>query len=611
MKRHQILLGAITTTGGTVVTATSHTSLNGVRYALEGDMIDCPACAGKGTIQCAGPRMIVTCDGKYYALEDDLCACQCQPPPRLIASQAFCSQHADTAMLAQHTQTARANENRRRCFNSFFVSSSVYLAPWRKNVPPSDRQVSNSSIKQYNEACTQMNRHCATCFNYEGLRLSTNYTVTLAGAGLPGQEQKQALILESARAAGLWLSTYISGTGTIDVELRFDDTIATMNARSVEVKALGTGKAQDGKTYRLYEDGAIAEIKSGIDGNGSRPDAEINVGTTNLDQYYWFDESLASTDDIPANKTDGFRIMLHELLHTVGFNGWLANSGETYTKDSISTFDRLVKFDGGRSYFVGEHASKAYGGDVPLTNVHLGDAITFAEDKLTGAQTLMSYDGPRNGQRISLDPVVIGVLRDVGLTVRDQQAVMSGDGQPVSTLAIDTRSGDYRIDRALDLTFFSADDDVGVAYLLEDTDRIQFKDINVALDTGKDMVGGQAYRLYQAAFDREPDKSGLGYWIKNMDQGLSLNNAAQFFVESAEFLKVYGSAPSNAVIVDKFYEHVLGRKGDAGGIAHWNALLDQGTLTVAQVLASFSESAENFTALADIIGNGFEYTPYG
>lgn len=441
--------------------------------------------------------------------------------------------------------------------------------------------------------------------------MSTKYTVTLAGAGLPGPADKQALILETARAAGLWLSSYISGTGTIDVELRFDKDIATMNASSVDGSMLGTGKAQDGNTYHVFEDGVAAEIRTGIDVNGSRSDAVINVGTTNLDRYYWFDETLSDADDIPADKTDGFRVMLHELLHTMGFNGWLANGGRADAgQHAISVFDRLVKFDGDRSYFVGEHAVAAYGANVPLTNVHLGDAATFAEDRLTGAQTLMSYDGPRNGQRISLDPVVIGVLRDLGLTVRDQQATLSGDGQPVSVLAVGSQSDDYRIDRALDLTFFSSGDK-GYAYLLEDTDRIQFTDLSVALDTGRDMVGGQAYRLYQAAFDREPDMSGLGYWIKNMDAGLSLNDAAQYFVRSDEFLKVYGSAPSNAVIVDKFYEHVLGRKGDAGGIAHWNTLLDQGTLSIAQVLASFSESAENFATLAEVIGNGFEYTPYG
>lgn len=440
--------------------------------------------------------------------------------------------------------------------------------------------------------------------------MSTNYTVTLAGAGLPGQAEKQALILETARAAGLWLSSYINGTGTIDVELRFDKDIATMSATAIAANTLGTGKAQDGKTYQVYEYGVASEIKSGVDVNGAASDAVVNVGTTNLDLYYSFDKSLRSANDIPIDKTDGFQIMLHELLHTIGFNGWLANGGAATADYAISSFDQLVKFDGGRSYFVGDHAMAAYGGNIPLTNVHLGDALTFAAGKLTGAETVMSYDSPLNGSRLSLDPVVIGVLRDLGLTVRDQQATLSGDGQPVSVLAVGSQSSDYRIDRALDLTFFSSGDK-GYAHLLENTDRIQFTDLSVALDTGRDMVGGQAYRLYQAAFDREPDMGGLGYWIKNMDTGLSLNDAAQYFVKSDEFLKVYGSAPSNAVIVDKFYEHVLGRKGDAGGIAHWNTLLDQGTLSVAQVLASFSESAENFATLAEVIGNGFEYTPYG
>jgi hypothetical protein len=41
----------------------------------------------------------------------------------------------------------------------------------------------------------------------------------------------------------------------------------------------------------------------------------INIGTTNLDRYYWFDPTLATSTDIPKDKTDGFRVLLHELLH--------------------------------------------------------------------------------------------------------------------------------------------------------------------------------------------------------------------------------------------------------------------------------------------------------
>jgi len=139
-------------------------------------------------------------------------------------------------------------------------------------------------------------------------------------------------------------------------------------------------------------------------------------------------------------------------------------------------------------------------------------------------------------------------------------------------------------------------------------ERLVFSDSSVALDI--DGHGGQAYRLYQAAFNRVPDLGGLGYWIAQMDRGASLLDVATGFVSVGEFITVYGAKPSNADIIDRFYANVLNRKGDAGGIAYWNALLDNKILTVPQVLASFSESPENQANLIGIIGNGFAFTAY-
>lgn len=39
-----------------VKTASSFMSYNGLPYALEGDLVDCPACGHEGTIQCVAPR---------------------------------------------------------------------------------------------------------------------------------------------------------------------------------------------------------------------------------------------------------------------------------------------------------------------------------------------------------------------------------------------------------------------------------------------------------------------------------------------------------------------------------------------------------------------------
>ena len=86
-KRYLILLGAKTTAGGTVKTASSIMSCDGVPYALEGDLLDCPGCGKQGTIKCVEPRLDDTDDGRQLALEHDLCLCGCSPPPRLIANQ--------------------------------------------------------------------------------------------------------------------------------------------------------------------------------------------------------------------------------------------------------------------------------------------------------------------------------------------------------------------------------------------------------------------------------------------------------------------------------------------------------------------------------------------
>ncbi len=143
---------------------------------------------------------------------------------------------------------------------------------------------------------------------------------------------------------------------------------------------------------------------------------------------------------------------------------------------------------------------------------------------------------------------------------------------------------------------------------LVNIERLQFSGLtHLAIDI--DGVGGAAYRLYRAAFDRTPDKAGVGYWIAAMDNGLSLDAAAQGFVSSAEFATVYGTAPSNTDFVSRLYQNVLDRPGEAAGIAYWVGVLGRG-VSRAEVLADFSESNENVAAVAALIGNGFEYTPF-
>lgn len=95
MQRYTITLGASTTAGGKVISASSQGSIDGAKIAVEGDLILCPACKSQGKILCIDPRISETWDGKQVALQNDLCLCGCVPSPRLIASQTSRSQVID------------------------------------------------------------------------------------------------------------------------------------------------------------------------------------------------------------------------------------------------------------------------------------------------------------------------------------------------------------------------------------------------------------------------------------------------------------------------------------------------------------------------------------
>ena len=142
---------------------------------------------------------------------------------------------------------------------------------------------------------------------------------------------------------------------------------------------------------------------------------------------------------------------------------------------------------------------------------------------------------------------------------------------------------------------------------LSGMERIKFGDTALAIDI--DGHGGQAYRIYRAAFDRAPDLAGVGFWMDQLDDGASRTAVARGFVDSQEFTNMYGANPTNLTFVTKLYAHVLHRNPDGPGFDYWMNVLGQGA-DRAEVLAAFSESSENILQVVGTIGNGFEYIPW-
>ncbi|MEY3573350.1 MAG: Serralysin precursor, partial [Pseudomonadota bacterium] len=133
---------------------------------------------------------------------------------------------------------------------------------------------------------------------------------------------------------------------------------------------------------------------------------------------------------------------------------------------------------------------------------------------------------------------------------------------------------------------------LGVGYdSLISVERVRTADGMIGLDLSG--ASGQGLRIYKAAFARLPDSQGLGYWIAQLDSGMSLTEVSARFIDSTEFKQLYGQTLNNESFLKAVYANVLDRAPDAAGLTWWlNAMRTDPTKTRAKVLADFSESPE-------------------
>lgn len=132
-------------------------------------------------------------------------------------------------------------------------------------------------------------------------------------------------------------------------------------------------------------------------------------------------------------------------------------------------------------------------------------------------------------------------------------------------------------------------------------ERIRFDDGTQVLDSADPAYS--VYRLYVASLGRFPDTSGLTAWTNALTTGMTMNEMARQFTTAPEFTGKY-AALSNFAFVQALYGNVLGRAGDPGGLSGWATALDTGTLSRADVILGFANSAENITLVAQATPTG-------
>lgn len=224
-------------------------------------------------------------------------------------------------------------------------------------------------------------------------------------------------------AVGDWSRHFQTVPCTLDVEVSLRDGAIRAGGRSF-VSAFFENQYLPGKM--LLDQGASYEIRTGIDPNGeSEPDIEIFFDP----EYFrtlWFDPNPETrTTPMPhqfEEKIDAYSIILHEIGHALGFNGFLDQTNGQMVGQYLSVYDRWMTFDGRNFFFHGPNAMKAYGQAIVLSHTR-NNHHHVAEYPMTTDPVLIN--DVMNGiafeysRRYYISPLDIAILLDCGLTLKN------------------------------------------------------------------------------------------------------------------------------------------------------------------------------------------------
>ncbi len=251
-----------------------------------------------------------------------------------------------------------------------------------------------------------------------------------------------------------------------------------------------------------------------------------------------------------------------------------------------------------------------------LTNQHLNLKINLNAGEFSSIGDIvyeLNDDGViKSVSKVALDNIAIAY----GVEIENAIGGSSSDtiignylanqiagGEGTDTVIYTGNKTDYIIETVNERFIITRSDASEGTDELQSIERLQFNDTTLALDI--EGNAGQAYRLYQAAFNRTPDKTGLGFWINALDKGDTLEKIGIGFIQSQEFTSLYGATPTDDLFLSSLYNNVLHRDLDTDGYNFWINQLQMQTRE--NVLIGFSESQENKLQVIGNIQNGIEF----
>jgi hypothetical protein len=415
------------------------------------------------------------------------------------------------------------------------------------------------------------------------------------------------LLGPTIQAAINYLSTFIVFKGTLDV--------------SVEVEATPTGRfggngglAYSGKVdgFDIWEAETEAESRAGVDPDPAGADLIINIDpTSSYLAGLWWDPDIGASlaGAVPANKTDAFTVVVHELLHGLGMRGWRALETGALPADYMSDWDQMVKIENGKGYWlgagaralVGEQVEIRVGGSQAMYHLGAGPDVAASTQPWLEASIMNGYHFFL-GERYQIGRLELAMLQDLGYTLQGNISVVdvvnAWDTRAMARYMIGYGSNEQLTGDVLDDRIAGAGGNDLLAGL-DGNDRLDGGDGNDTLIGGNGadvLVGGAG--LDKAVFGGAKST----FSVARSDSGITVKDGSNNVdtlggVERLAFddLTVAFDIDGNAGKAYRVYQAAFDRKPDAAGLGFWIWAMDNGA-SLNDIAAGFMDSPEFKTA---------------
>jgi hypothetical protein len=248
----------------------------------------------------------------------------------------------------------------------------------------------------------------------------------------PSQLPQDAALLADMNAAAADWAQYLSGLGTVNIQL----TVAPTTRASGGPAAVAPGGTDGART--VYQSDAVYEMLTGTQYQGATTDINITVDPTYLQNVLWLDPNPSSPSAIPSNRIDGVTVLRHELAHGLGTSTYRDLGTGALPADHEMTWDELTQIHSdGSAWFTGANAESVYGGPVPVTTLqngeqyaHLGNSVNDAD-----GQDLMNGIRFDDGKAYHISSLDLAIMKDLGapVTTLTPQSGPQAAGAPAGT----------------------------------------------------------------------------------------------------------------------------------------------------------------------------------